>query len=205
MRPGLVNLLPMDETCGGNVLIPKSHKDFVNIEKKYPERLSKVPTSIDHFRYPPNDPLLAEDAPEKPIMCHLEVGDLLLWDSRTIHCSAPSLKEPETMRPELLRAVSLICMMPRSKCPEEVRQRRKRAPLLLNSTTNWSNVWVPLDDSPVVLFHQDMKAYPDTNGYKYQVLRPPALTREQLLLVGYNDAEIGRGEYPNTVRPVSKL
>ena len=72
---GLVNLLPMDRSCGGNVLIPKSHKDFPNIATKYPERVAKVPANIDHFRYPPNDPLLVEGAEEKPIMCHLEVGE----------------------------------------------------------------------------------------------------------------------------------
>lgn len=142
---GLVNLLPMDRSCGGNVLIPKSHKDFPNIVTKYPERVAKVPPNIDHFRYPPNDPLLVDGAEEKPIMCHLEVGDMLLWDSRTVHCSGPGLEEP-TPRPELMRAVSLVTMMPAARCPEQVRQRRKRAVMQLNGTTNWSDRWVLLDD-----------------------------------------------------------
>jgi len=194
---GLVNLLPMNDSCGGNVLIPKSHRDFTNIPKKYPERVAKVPAAIDHFRYPANDPLLVDDAPEQPIMCHMEVGDMLLWDSRTIHCSGPGLSDPES-KPELMRAVSLICMMPRDRCPEEVRQTRLRAPLEGLSTTNWSDRWIPLDDSPAVLVHQDLNKYPNRKGYKYNLVPPPALTPYQLKLVGYTDEEIAAGAYPYT-------
>lgn len=195
---GLVNLLPMDPSCGGNVLIPKSHRDFPNIVRKYPERVAKVPAHIDHFRYPPNDALLAEGAEQQPIMCHLEVGDMLLWDSRTIHCSGPGLEPPPKASPELMRAVSLVCMMPRSKCTEDVLEIRKRAPLELKSTTNWSDRWIPLDESPAVLAHRDLDKYPHTGGYKYTPVKPPQLTPYQLRLVGYTDEEIANGAYPYT-------
>ena len=48
----------MTEATGGNVMLPGSHRDFVNIPIKYEERLAKVPKTVDHFRYPSNDPLL---------------------------------------------------------------------------------------------------------------------------------------------------
>ena len=195
---GLVNLKKMSLASGGNVLIPKSHKDFPNIIKKYPERVSKIPEDIDHFRYPPDDPLLVDNSDEKPIMCHLEIGDMLLWDSRTIHCSGPGLEEPKSS-PELMRAASLICMMPRSKCPEDVIQRRKQAVLQLNSSTNWCDRWVPLDDSAAIVYHQDHEKYPDNNGYKYKLPDPPQLNSNQLKLVGFTDKEISRGDYPYTI------
>ena len=85
--------------------------------------------------------MLASDAEHPLIMCHLDVGDMLLWDSRTIHCSAPSLDEPDDTS-QLMRMVSLICMMPRAKTPEDVLEERKLAPIRLNSTTNWTDRWI---------------------------------------------------------------
>jgi len=194
---GLVSLLPMSTQTGGNVLIPKSHRDFPNVPIKYAERLAKVPSFVDHFRYPPNDPLLTADAPEQPIMCHLEVGDMLLWDSRTIHCSGPALKEPEA-KAELMRIASLVCMMPREKSAEDVLAERKKAPLRLNSTTNWTDRWINGDEFPAVVVHQDLKKYPDTNGYKFKLVDQPKLTPRQLRLVGYTQKEIEDGAYPHT-------
>ena len=47
-------------------------------------------------------------------MC--KAGDLVLWDSRTIHCNSPALKPPTTALgyrdDELLRAVVYTCMTP---------------------------------------------------------------------------------------------
>ena len=113
---GLVNLLPTSESTGGNVVVPGSHKRFAQIPHEYEERLSRIHPSVDHFRFPNDDPAL-KDA--KPIMAEMAAGDLLLWDSRTIHCSAPGLKDPESPS-ELLRAASLVCMMPRSKSNPDV-------------------------------------------------------------------------------------
>jgi hypothetical protein len=73
--------LPTSPRTGGNVLIPGSHKKFQSIPEVYPERLGRVPLSVDHFRFPSDDPMLAGTP---PVMCHMEAGDLLLWDSRTI-------------------------------------------------------------------------------------------------------------------------
>ena len=60
---GLVNLLPMSEATGGNCLIPGSHTDFAELPVKYEGRLSKLPLSLDHFRYPTKDPLLVTHSP----------------------------------------------------------------------------------------------------------------------------------------------
>ena len=200
-RPGfqcvqsLVNLLPMSKKTGGNVLIPKSHLDFVQIPIKYEKRLSRIPKEVDHFRYPANDPLLAKNAAIQPIQVHLEVGDMLLWDSRTIHCSSPSMEEPDT-EAKLMRCVNLICMMPRRLTPEHVIERRKQAPLLVNSTTNWTDRWINADEFPQLTVHRDMEKYPNTNGYKYKRPDPPQLNKHQLLLVGYTEEEIDNGAYP---------
>jgi hypothetical protein len=169
---GLVNLLPTSPAIGGNVLIPGSHKTFASIPELYPQRLGRVPVSVDHFRFPADDPLLTNTP---PIMCHLQAGDLLLWDSRTIHCSSASLEEPAA-EAALMRAVGLICMMPRRLTPPKVLEHRRAAVQGVISTTNWTDRFINAD-----LFPQIQSA---PNVARYVRPPPPELDAEQKKLVG---------------------
>jgi len=164
---GLVTLIATSPSTGGNVLIPGSHKAFASIPELYPQRLARVPRDVDHFRFPADDPLLVGTP---PIMCHLEAGDLLLWDSRTIHCSSTSLEPPEA-RPALMRAVSLVCMMPKRLTPAKVLEQRQRAVENVISTTNWTDRFINADKFPQILTAPNPERY----------LRPgaPELTRYQ--------------------------
>lgn len=169
---GLVNLLPTSRQTGGNVLIPGSHKKFHTIPDVYPERLGRVPLTVDHFRFPSDDPML-NGTP--PIMCHMEAGDLLLWDSRTIHCSSSALDAPDA-KAELMRAVSLVCMMPKRLTPADVIEQRRRAVEGVISTTNWTDKFINADKFPQIT------VAPNTQHYR----RPasPVLTDYQRALVG---------------------
>lgn len=175
---GLVNLLPMSSNIGGNVLVPGSHKDHAQIPTKYSSRLQKIATEVDHFRYPANDPLISG-----PSTVHLEPGDLLLWDSRTIHCSGPGEGHSEA-EPRLVRAVSLVCMMPRSRTSSDVLEQRKAAPAGLVSTTNWTDRFVSTDANYPQLSKGDRS--------KYKLPAVPVLDTAQLRLVGYSDEEISK-------------
>ncbi|HEX2590691.1 MAG TPA: phytanoyl-CoA dioxygenase family protein [Rhizomicrobium sp.] len=169
---GLVNLLPISPKTGGNVLIPGSHKKFASIPDVYPQRLGKVPLSVDHFRFPSDDPMLTGTP---PIMCHMEAGDLLLWDSRTIHCSSAALETPDA-KPELMRAVSLVCMMPKRLTSPEVLEQRRRAVDGVISTTNWTDKFINADKFPQITMA------PNTDRYRRPT--PPVLTDYQRALVG---------------------
>jgi hypothetical protein len=169
---GLVNLIATTPATGGNVLIPGSHKKFHTIPDVYPERLGRVPVEVDHFRFPSDDPMLAG---QQPIMCHLEAGDLLLWDSRTIHCSSASIETPQAA-PELMRVVGLVCMMPRAKTSEKVLEQRRRAVQNVTSTTNWTDRFINADKFPQLL------AAPAPERYTRP--RPPVLNAYQRDLVG---------------------
>ena len=152
---GLVNLLPTSEEIGGNVMVPGSHKFFKNIPQEYEERLAKLPLGVDHFRFPNDDPKLSS---QKPIMCHMEVGDMLLWDSRTIHCSNSGTSLSKGTK-ELVRAASLICMMPKEKSNPEVIKRRREAVKKVISTTNWSDKFRNADEFPIILEANDRGKY----------------------------------------------
>jgi hypothetical protein len=169
---GLVNLLPTSKDIGGNVVVPGSHRFFKNIPSEYKERLSKLPLGIDHFRFPNDDPKLSS---EKPLMCHMEPGDMLLWDSRTIHCSNSGDKLPEGAK-SLIRAASLICMMPKERSNEDVINQRRRAVEKVISTTNWSDTFRNADEFPLILEAKDKE--------KYKWPTKPKLTDYQKDLVG---------------------
>jgi hypothetical protein len=169
---GLVNLLPMSPATGGNVMVPGSHKRFEKIPTLYAERLARIPPSIDHFRFPNDDELLATS---EPVICHMEPGDLMLWDSRTTHCSSPGLEKP-SFDDQLFRAVSLICMMPKVKSNEEVLAIRRNAVENLISTTNWSDRFINADKFPDIV---------EANKRPRFKLPPvPKLNKNQQQLVG---------------------
>lgn len=169
---GLVSLLPSSPATGGNVIIPGSHKLFESIPDLYTERLGRIDSDIDHFRFPVDDPRLALTP---PIMPHIEAGDLLLWDSRTVHCSSPAIDGESDPRTGLLRAASLVCMMPRSRSSASVIARRRDALANRTSTTNWSDRFIDADQFPQVLAEAD----------RFFVLPPvPQLSPEQDALVG---------------------
>ncbi len=175
---GLVNLLPTSESAGGNVIVPGSHRLFTEIPDLYTERLARIDPSIDHFRFPKEDPLFLDN---EPITCHMEAGDLLLWDSRTVHCSSPGSGH-EFPGNELVRAISLICMMPRSRSNEAVISRRKAAVAKKTSTTNWSDRFINADQFPQITAV--------ANRQRYTWPAVPALNDTQLKLVGWTEAEL---------------
>ena len=170
---GLVNLLPSSPATGGNVVVPGSHWRFEQIPEIYTERLARIHPSIDHFRFPKDDPQLADT---QPIQAHMEAGDLLLWDSRTIHCSSPGTQRPADAS-ALLRAASLVCMMPRARSNPEVLAQRKAAVETCTSTTNWSDRFIDADQFPQIQAVEDRA--------KYQWPTAPALNARQRQLVGY--------------------
>lgn len=180
---GLVSLLPMDPSTGGNVIVPRSHiEHFPSIPTKYPDRWAKLPEGIDHFRFPVNDPSLSGVQ-----MSHVEPGDLFLWDSRVVHCSSPGIEPADPKKPNgLTRAVSLVCMMPRKLASEDVLQWRKTKALQDRvSTTNWTDRIVNVDEAPHI---KHAKARDDARG----IVKPPLpfLTEYQKRLVGFTAEEI---------------
>lgn len=173
---GAVSLLPTSPMAGGNILIPKSHKWFAGIPDTYAERLGKLPEWLDHFRFPVDDPRLQETP---PIMAHMEAGDMMLWDSRTVHCSSPGIEPAiasDPSAPSLIRAASLVCMMPRSKATEDVIAKRRAAVGAVISTTNWTDRFFSTDDYPEMLEAENLS--------RFNLPPPPRLTRDQLALVG---------------------
>ncbi len=173
---GAVTLTPTSPEVGGNIVVPGSHKWFADIPERYPERLGRLPKFQDHFRFPIDDPQLQASP---PVMAHMEAGDMMLWDSRTVHCSSPGVGDAPTTdpaAPALLRVASLVCMMPRSHSNPEVIAHRRAAVAARTSTTNWSDRWINADEFPMVVSAGD--------STKYRLPPIPELDERQRALVG---------------------
>ena len=71
-----------------------------------------------------------------------EAGDLILWDSRTVHggkiCS-PSEEFQNTHQNDFVRLSLTVTMLPRSSASEEVLEQRKIAFMNRTGHTHWAN------------------------------------------------------------------
>ena len=81
---GLVTLTDVTEETGGFCCIPRSHHC-------HDELMDTYSANDDNYMKIPSDcPRLQEPH----ALLRARAGDLVLWDSRTIHCSSPALSRP---------------------------------------------------------------------------------------------------------------
>eukprot|EP01084_Bolivina_argentea_P076240 138155_1 len=146
---GYISYYDQNEQTGSTVVIPKTHlkveneldlnkksKDFIMIDKQSRLLDSKI---------------------NKKVLVNTKAGDMLLWDSRTIHCSSPALLTMDEMKKihlknvksvdeiELLRLVSMICMVPKYRLNDKT-VLDKRINAYVNSCTlcHWPIKYCPL-------------------------------------------------------------
>jgi len=110
-------------------------------------------------------------------------GDLLLWDSRLIHCNTPPLRPPAAADGQseaaLLRAVVDVCMTPRRLALRDALSLRRRAVLAGVGSTHWPHCFTPNAD-PALLEGIDERALEEA-------LRSGRLSRER-----YNHASLAQ-------------
>jgi len=154
---GLVNYFPSGPHDGGFVVVPKSpHMIHAAFEK----HTDICATTCGHFvKMRPDfefwkDARVAvgkRDATNKydllPVKLVLEAGDMVLWDSRTIHCNHPVTKlsdDPEAAN-RLKRLTAYICMTPTRLAQnlEELVKYRIFAFQMGVTTTHWPHEFYP--------------------------------------------------------------
>ena len=123
---GLLNFFPATASTGSTVLVPGSHRRFSEVFQDERRSIKNVRQgSVNYVKL-----TQAGDYDKYctgAVQVEMQPGDLLLWDSRTIHCAQgvdmnagrdEAMGFPET--PErtkarvLARLVSYLCMVPRS-------------------------------------------------------------------------------------------
>lgn len=144
---GLVSYYDATDETGGLCVIPKSHLQHDQLCRRTP--LARM--GMDFIEILPTDPILDMD---KILVC-AKAGDLLLWDSRTVHCNSPALlsniqnhflANPYSGTPvddgnwDIVRLVGYVCMLPFSHAPEKVIEQRKEAFIHHIATNHWPNL-----------------------------------------------------------------
>ena len=108
-------------------------------------------------------------------MC-AKAGDLILWDSRTIHCNTPAIVEQQfenyekNQHDDIIRLVSYVCMVPFEHASSKVIETRKEGFRLKAPTSHWPTKKVGV--------HVQCDLQP------FEIEK---CSREMLQLVGYRD------------------
>jgi len=131
---GAVLLTAATEHTGGLCVVPGSHLshgDLMSYTSTSPDGQDFVCVPSPHV-----NPAVRGGG-----LVRAEAGDLLLWDSRTVHCNTPALREPTLVAgypdDELLRMVTYVCMTPRRLATAEGLSLRRRAVLAGVGSTHW--------------------------------------------------------------------
>lgn len=113
---GLVSLYNQGPHTGGLVVVPGSHL-------RHAELVAQAQDDVDFIAVPQDSQLLAE-LPRRLVSC--QAGDLVLWDSRCVHCNTPAVRMPTCRRDELLRACVYVCMTPKAWATEGTLEDRRK-------------------------------------------------------------------------------
>ena len=121
---GLVSLYDQNEKTGSLVVYPNTHLQF--------NELTNVVKSSKDFVMVRDHYSIMNNGKTRGKLVHCKAGDLILWDSRTVHCNSPAVAIDERKQDEpvdLLRIVCYVSMSPiqfiRNHTLEEFRQKRK--------------------------------------------------------------------------------
>ena len=105
---GLLALTKATRATGGLLVVPGSHK-------RHAELMSCQGHDGDFVCVESGDPIDVSES--RLVVC--EAGDLVLWDSRVVHCNTCALETPDAAAhplDQLLRAAVYVCMCPASFC-----------------------------------------------------------------------------------------
>jgi ectoine hydroxylase-related dioxygenase (phytanoyl-CoA dioxygenase family) len=141
------------------VLVAQSNQLFPDHYLKepfYKDRIVEL-KGDDWMEIPHDDDDVFQDE-TKILSCALGPGDLLLWDSRTVHCSYPAESDSndhkvvvgdENLRSVangLIRAATLVSMMPTDRATQSVLEQRREAVDSSRTLTHWANKVAPLGE-----------------------------------------------------------
>lgn len=182
---GLVTYYDATAETGGLCVIPGSH----HYHNELCERVPSAKAKIDFVSVPVTDPILRS---AEPVLVCAQAGDLILWDSRTVHCNTPALSmanhhrdllnkgnstaavdptSSATSPPDLLRLVAYVCLSPVSHASPDILFQRKQAFLHRLGTSHYPTC--------------------EMGHFPRERLPPWTTNREVLRLVGYSEEEIG--------------
>ncbi|CAF2825159.1 unnamed protein product [Rotaria sp. Silwood2] len=104
---GFVSLTDQNERSGCLIVYPRSHLRFTE--------LCNITKNLKDFVKVPSNHLIMNHGQTLGKLVHCRAGDLILWNSRLIHCNSPAtaIEERYPNEPvDLLRIVAYVSMSP---------------------------------------------------------------------------------------------
>ena len=133
---GMVPLYDVDEV-GGLMVVPDTNND--DTQKELSDTYHPL-YGGDFLELPSSDPNIG-----KGVLIKCNAGDLILWDSRTIHGGLiinPTEEFKAQHKDHLVRLSLTVSMMPKSSATEEVLKKRRMAFEKRIGLTHWANEFV---------------------------------------------------------------
>ncbi|CAF3776424.1 unnamed protein product [Rotaria socialis] len=134
---GIVSLTDQNERIGGLIVYPRTHLRFTE--------LCDVTKKSNDFVQVPSDHAIMDQGRTRGKLVHCRAGDLILWDSRLIHCNSPATAIEERRPDEhvdLLRIAVYVSMSPTTfvhdQTLDEFREKRKQMVENNYTLTHWS-------------------------------------------------------------------
>lgn len=178
---GIANLAPNGPSDGGLCVLRGSHRlheeHFAGLEGGVFRKEQDAGEKENGYRYKPEDFEWFKKRGCEVVKVCAEAGDLILWDSRTIHWNA-SPTGSQT------RFVTYVCYCPRDQASDAVLARKLEVFREMKGTTHWpqQNV-IPVDRDRA----DALARRPDGSVDKHATGRPfvaPKETPEVMRLVG---------------------
>lgn len=132
---GLVSLTQASPATGGFCVIPGSHLRHDRVCAASPSTVQ----GPGHFVPLRGDSPEVRGATARFVAC--EAGDLICWDSRTIHCSLPAFSENGASGSDFLRLCAYVCMSPRRVASPDVLRQRLLGFHAEATTSHWPDDW----------------------------------------------------------------
>ena len=148
-RPGrqtvqsFTSLYDQDASTGAFVVVPRSHRQHAKVTQRVYRARPDTPDDQQFLMLPANDPIVSNTSNRPPHLVRVKAGDSILWDSRAVHCSTPSLltETPPAVSPgdspRPARVVVYASLSPRRLAPERVLLERQRALCERQTCTHW--------------------------------------------------------------------
>lgn len=170
---GIINLSHAGPKDGSLIVIPGSHRQ---IEEFFDTKTDPSTWEWKDNRYFSKDDMAwFEQRGIKPVKVLAEPGDLILWDSRTIHWGG----EPEPAKSDVVRTVIYAAYAPAKMASPEALTEKKKVFSLNGATTHW-----PHDNIKLRELHAKRPDGTLDDRHRSEPLEKAAHTEQLLRLAG---------------------
>ncbi|CAK7199273.1 hypothetical protein SEUCBS139899_001948 [Sporothrix eucalyptigena] len=139
---GIINFAPNGPRDGGLIVVKGSHRKVGDFFRKNPSIIDRVTWGPkEWFGFSSEEVAWFQDQGCEVVKVCAGPGDLIIWDSRTIHYNAL----PET---DQIRSIVYACYGPASLASKETLQKKKELFEKRKGTTHWPNMEVYPSGSP---------------------------------------------------------